>query len=652
MQGSSVDSGPQYRDIIPERAFYVRAGITEVNRFSAVVRYISHFTDVYLHPPGPRYFRRSTMTWILERRNSFHSKALNPLTFDRANGGKPTKSQFPIFVKLPVELYHAVTNHISSVDLEALAMVDHDCRQLVRSVQFVDVTMNYSVSSLALLEALLQEISTGSQQSSQTIGPCIRRVKVDLGPPLLDDACLDTFPLIFGSLASTRRNRDATFEDIQGAYLAALAVVMKHGLPNVQSLEWESRGVSTPELMECITASTVRHLSLSHFVIDSSLRTDLGSRMGWALESLVLNVEMGDFMVDQEGYSCFATELLRCVSRTLRNLSWKGGRHSQRRRVEHSFGEDIPDFPLLHTLLLDGIRMKDGSILLAFLSPKSRIRSLTIDCMDGVTAAFLSTRGHIATLERFDWTGQSQVFEQEVLSFLSDNNQLCSFDASSPQPHPWMEECLFPIITSNFRHLTALHLVWQTSYIPESALQAISRLTSLKGLWLSCGHQLGWSHEWKVDHSLLCSTLCNLTRLEKLVLTRDSYEVKGHPLLDCSIERYYVNRVLPQSVVFTDFLLPDELALLDKFFGLTQDGNLPFEQARALHTKLLKAAWERWHQMKMVDIGYQYAAVFPKLEWCFVGQYTMTIERERADDRIVLDHMSRNEVPYLWRQNL
>ncbi|KAK7054855.1 hypothetical protein VNI00_003318 [Paramarasmius palmivorus] len=560
------------------------------------------------------------MTWILERRNSSRFSAPRPLTFDRANGGKSAQSRFPLFVKLPVELYHSVTNYISAVDLETLAQVDNDCRQLARSVQFRDVTMSYAVSSLALLEALLKEVMLGPLKGVQAIGPCIRRVKVDLGPPLLDDACLDLFPLIFGTLASTRRARHATFEDIQGAYLAALNVVLKHGLPNMQSLEWESRGVSTPELMECITSSTVRHLSLSHFVIDSPLRSDFSAGHHWALETLILNVEIGDFMVDQEGYSCFATDLLRCVSGTLRNLSWKGGRHSVRRRVEHSFGEQIPVFPFLRMLTLDGIRMKDDSILRAFLSPESNLRSLTIDCMDNITATFLGARGYVPGLERFHWTGQSQGFEQEVLLFLKDNDQLSSFDSSHPQPHLWMEEKLLPLITSDFRHLSSLHLVWQAPYIPESALRAISCLTSLKNLWLSSGHQLGWDPrvESRPHTSMLFTPEPDSTG-----------KTRSHTGLVRSQGTSLARLVLPESVIFTDYLLPDERALLDNFFGLTQHGSLHFDQARALHTKLLKAAWERWHQLKVIGIGYEYAEAFPSLKWCHVGQYTLKVEHEQ-----------------------
>ncbi|KAF5337510.1 hypothetical protein D9757_014718 [Collybiopsis confluens] len=116
------------------------------------------------------------MTWV-----NYPSTSFRPLPFDRANRGKPSRSPFPFF-QLPVEVLNDVAPHIPPADLEALALVDRDCRQLARSVQFFYVKLTYSDVSLGMLETLLAEMMLGARkESSQTLASCIRHLALDLG---------------------------------------------------------------------------------------------------------------------------------------------------------------------------------------------------------------------------------------------------------------------------------------------------------------------------------------------------------------------------------------------------------------------------------------------------------------------------------------
>ncbi|KAJ3994929.1 hypothetical protein F5050DRAFT_389038 [Lentinula boryana] len=116
------------------------------------------------------------------------SQNLRPLTFDRANRGRPIKSSFPLF-RLPIEVLQDVAPHIPCLDLETLALVDGDSRQLARSVQFSNVRLTLNDASLSLLETLLAK-SQARYDLLQALGPCIRHLTIDLGSPMLTEARL------------------------------------------------------------------------------------------------------------------------------------------------------------------------------------------------------------------------------------------------------------------------------------------------------------------------------------------------------------------------------------------------------------------------------------------------------------------------------
>ncbi|KAF9256551.1 hypothetical protein L218DRAFT_949898 [Marasmius fiardii PR-910] len=610
------------------------------------------------------------MTWTLERERDrreatttvlkTHTQKFlpnqcgrpTPITFDRANGGRPPESPFPIFVKLPVELYHSVTSHISDVDLESLALVDRDCQQLARTVQFTDVTLHFGMTSMGVLERLLEELKDDDEGGERArIGPCIRRVKVTEGCFEILPEQVEKYPVLFPLLfKSTCRS----YENIQAAYYGGLSQLLERGLPNLQSVEWETRG--TRSMMDltltCIRViagrlKAVRQLSLNLGYFMPRLPLSLNS-WAFALETLVLDVDSADNPVVPDdadvdfGCGCFAVELLKCVSGSLKSLVWKDtGSH------QHSFGASSKAFSKLRSVALDGIRVRDFTVLEALLGENTRVMSFKVDVESVTATSFLTERGHIPTLESFHWTTSNRSNQSvddptsSLLPFISANDQLLSIGASSPMSPSFVQEHLLPLLRNpnpspfstsipSFDNLTSLHIVWSSTIIPETALRVIGSLTPLKCLWISAGTQFGWRTDWQIDHSLLVETLKPLVSLETLVFTRDSYKVQGHPLLDTSPERYYVNRVLPEQVVFADYLLKDEIKLLERFFGMTKDGSMPFEQARMLHNKLLKAAWERWHQCKMVDVVREsYMCVFPSLNRCFVGQYWVGIERRK-----------------------
>ncbi|KAF5352886.1 hypothetical protein D9757_012095 [Collybiopsis confluens] len=553
------------------------------------------------------------MTWV-----NYPSTSFRPLPFDRANRGKPSRSPFPFF-QLPVEVLNDVAPHIPPADLEALALVDRDCRQLARSVQFFYVKLTYSDVSLGMLETLLAEMMLGARkESSQTLASCIRHLALDLGYPLLTETRLSQFPILYSFFGKLPGAANA-----QNAYLHALAAVIRGSLPNLHSLEWQSRLKMNTELFRSITASTARHVMINHALFHSRLGVfEFYGRPKWALESLVLDVDcLSDSTEDAETIVKLMTDMLRAVSPTLQGLFWKGARL----RAYVSFGWETVAFPRLRTLRLDAVPMADYSILTSFLSANTAISSLEVSSLDLATIEFLASRGNIESLECFSWIHQPDSHEEEILSFLECNSQLHKLSISQPLSPSTIESRILPTIKLDFLCLTSLQLVWDSSWIPETALSVIGTLFQLRRLWLSAGHQFGWCHSWLIDHDVILETLQPLYQLESLAFSRDSYKVVGHPLLDSSVENYYVNSVFPANKMFQKFLKPDERALLD---SLDQNPDMSFDQARSLQIRLIKAAWERWHQEKMIDLAKVYATTFTKMKWCFIGQYPMRVDRE------------------------
>ncbi|KAF5372121.1 hypothetical protein D9758_005014 [Tetrapyrgos nigripes] len=670
------------------------------------------------------------MTWTLDRHASsslsrsvkaYPPNPLRPLSFDKANQGKPYNSNkdssFPIF-RLPIELFQYITPYITSQDLETLSLIDRDCHQLARSVQFTNVVMSYSDASLGLLDMLLGEMTPAfasvdsklsktvdmdtstaiDSASAYALGPCIRHVTIDLGPPVIDDSRLARFPniVLFGAGSSAL---GLTAEDV---YLNALALVLTHALPNLQSISWESRTRLSSRMMEAIMDSPAREVNLTRAVVGSQVldafRPHLPSRQDgrmeeegrkWDLETLKIDVEWVDDRYEDghgggtrrgsrdadedEVTECdVVQEMLSSVAPTLRSFSWKGrdGRNTSGHGYQFRFtGSQALNFPSLRVLSLHNLFMTDSSILEMLLSPRTNICSLTLDCSDYVTARFLETRGYVSSLESFHYKSHpnstEEGFQDQIVSFLIENPQISSFTSSPRLSSTFIETQLLPVLSSYLipsRVLTTLHLTFLFDTIPPSSLEAISALQSLQHLWLTAGHQRGWCHDWEIDHSLLLDVLGPLQHLRTLAFTRDSYRVRGggHRLLDASgsgVSMYYVNKVLPSALDFYTFLKDDEVLLWkgvedDITRTMASTRSSIYEQAvmadhaRMIQRRLMNAAWERWHRGQMVLVVKEYAMRFLGLEWCFVGQLPFRVgwevpetlyEERKGDSSAALD---------------
>jgi hypothetical protein len=113
-----------------------------------------------------------------------------------------------------------------------------------------------------------------------------------------------------------------------------------------------------------------------------------------------------------------------------------------------------------------------------------------------------------------------------------------------------------------------------------------------------------------------------LPRLRKLAFRRDTYQFRsilsdeGEPAdMDSMDPIKYYSKKVPLNWVH----------LMSNTDLLPEDPNLN------RHSQL-QLAWEKDHRDRMIEIGEQYAKVLPMLNWIYVGQLPMSIERHTVFD--------------------
>jgi hypothetical protein len=562
---------------------------------------------------------------------------LVPLSLDRALCGKPISSSLPIF-RLPIELVSHIVPYLSPADIRRLAFVDRDARQLSRALQFAHVELDYSSRSLDLLTMLKNE-NDNPQGKEYRLGTCIRRFTVRNPRSYFnprEDFDLDDFR---GLTIQEGTGHIETARLAKAAYLNLICSLLPH-LPNLHILDWRDEELLTSDRLQCIMSSSIVHLRLDGPVLDPvfALAPSAG-RNDWPLESLSINVGWL-FTSSNPGDVAFMSSLLRLTAPTLRYLTWSG--YAGQLMWGTSPHADFR-FPLLREVTLDHVMLRDTTLLNMIICKNTHVRSISVDS-NSVVSQFLLHRGHIPSLNRLRWDRSYLESHDDLLEFVHSNSQIACLEVTSALPPSVIESIILDHDRQNFDNLTTLHFVLESHDFSENTLTAISSITSLLHLWLSAGTQHGIQPDWVVKHEVLMEALRPLSRLETLVLTRDTYVVNGHPLLDSSAERYYINRVLPHDLPLTDYLTEDEMKKMDC-------PGIRIDDALHLRSSLSNLAWERWHVSQMVSVVAKYAEALVNLKWCFVGQVPIPVEdiqfcRVASPSIKERDHMLRNLYVY------
>ena len=195
---------------------------------------------------------------------------------------------------------------------------------------------------------------------------------------------------------------------------------------------------------------------------------------------------------------------------------------------------------------------------------------------------FLKCRGSVPSLGTFVWG--SKIMLPPPFAFLQANPQITTLAIPSPISSTTLSEQLIPLLIKSFSNLTSLYLVWQGHSIPESDLEMISRIFTLKRIHLSAGDQHSGCHNWMIDHRSLQRHLGRLPLIQRLVFSRDGY---------------------------------------DNEFSSKETGWYYSSGTTFGHGNEHEKEWDRGHRQRMLDEAANYVSVMPRLKLMCFGQIEM-----------------------------
>jgi hypothetical protein len=534
-----------------------------------------------------------------------------PLLLDRVNEGKMLRSTAPFF-RAPPEVLAEIIQYLDPKSLASFALVNSDSRQLARSRQFASVLLDYSDSKNSLIKKLLDEAceratSPNSTTSQPSIGACIRRITVATEPGWVSyrhniDLGREPDPVDEDSALIRERERISLasrffFEE----YLHDLMSIFgdPHILPHLELLDWEDKIPLPRQFFDSLACSSIKHLKLYRILLDEGFKVEPPNKLatgGWPLQTLHLEVHWNVFLEREGGsVSPFCASILRLCAPTLSSLVWANAIY----RGRHSLTADSEDqlqFPRLRRLQLGNIQFSDAESLNLLLG--ANLVSLTADTeRNPIHSQCFQSRGIIRTLETFVWE-TFHIPADHSLDFLKSNSQLKKLSLPHEAPPSLLETGVLHLLRSSFRNLTSLCLVWEGVEIPNSALEMISSLKTLQQIHLSTGCQIGWKHDWQIDHESIRKYLASLPDLRKVALSRDSYK---SDLEAIQVSHYY-------EVKFVNII---EVVL-------NEGEDIDSEES-------VCAVWERLHREQILDEATEYVDTLPKLEWLYMGQIPMSV---------------------------
>ncbi|KAF2199497.1 hypothetical protein GQ43DRAFT_473597 [Delitschia confertaspora ATCC 74209] len=305
------------------------------------------------------------------------------------------------------------------------------------------------------------------------------------------------------------------------------------------------------------------------------------------------------------------SKLLHLASPQLESLAWECIHIPGKPVLLEDCVDGAPFFPRLQDLKIEFNTPYHPAWLPVLIQPgeRSPLRHLEMDIGAGLKPAmFFHECGTLPHLETLVW---SNIREKDLefafpplKAFLEANSQIRKFRLSWPAPSEFLGRQLLPLICSSFHNLTSLSLIWKEENIPYDALDQIATLRNLEQLWLSAGEQRGCEYTWAIDHVAICSRVQQLLKLRRLAFSRDTYVENNQPK-----QMYY------------EYRHPHEWYLLDP-----AEINLAPGETK---TQKFRREWEEYHRQKMTSIARDiYAPYLPNLEWIYMGQVAMRIERE------------------------
>ena len=517
-----------------------------------------------------------------------------PLLFDRVSEGREPVSDSILF-RLPLEVLALVVHEVPESSLGSLALVNTDCRQLARSRQFRNLCLDYSDSTLAIVQKLQEERVERSTNHGLTrkpaLGSCIRRLTVATHPGWIHHRHGIELSESFNAMPKSERSKrlKAAGNAFFGSYIPSIQSLLsnKTVLPHLELLDWEDRIVVQPLFYDAIANSTIQHLKLYRVPADKvfSINPPHSRSSGsWPLRSLYLEIMPAMSNIDLD-VSLLCTSMLRLCAPSLQSLTWAACYP----KPFHTDGlGPSPCFPSLRHLRLEHLKLVDVCLLETLVH--NELTSLDVDTEGSAACSeFFDRRSRVPGLKTFVWSSP-HLPESQSLKFLEANPQISKLSMPLSASARLLEDRLLPLLEQSFSNLASLSLVWEGLNIPYQALGYISQIKTLEQLHLSAGDQYGWRHNWLIDHEVMRKYLHTLPILRKLAFSRDSYS-NG---FTTSCERYYV------------------------------DGYRSLEDL--LDENHTKETFEKEHREWTVQVATSYVERMSQLEWIYFGQIPMAVE--------------------------
>ena len=560
-----------------------------------------------IHLSAPIYLAIANMT-----------TQLKPVSFDHALEHRHSTSASALF-NLPVEILGLILEFVESSSLATLALVNSDCRQLARSRQFVDVRLDYSHASEALVRMLLSETNERRMNNGSTLlpslGACIRRLTVSIDTDAIrqrlysqnaHDSNIHGLTLIEAEDPRWK----SIFTTINKFYLPLVQAIIRFNktMPRLEILDWEEPSHLSEDFYNALPRSSVQHLKLCH-PVNKVFEISLSQRQFWPLRTL--HLELTCDIWGKETTATLCASILRLCAPSLETLVWI----NRRRKDRQTFRDGpLPQFPCLRNLDLQMLELADSSIMDAFL--RSKLVNVNLRLEKHIVDKTLGSCGRISSLKAVSST-------QPPLSFLRANTQLSKIDFDCAVfSSEALEVQVLPVL-STFSNLTSLRISWpkSCSVLPETGLRLIGSLHTINQLCISCGRLRDWQRSWKVDHVAIRRHLSPLRYLQRLALSGDTYNLNANSPIS---ERYY------EDTFATELDLG--------YTGVPLD-DVPSDIRRLMiDPKLGKPYWEKRHRERMIAEGNEYVNVFARLEWIYFGQRAMCVQGDdgwRQSRRIV-----------------
>ena len=530
-----------------------------------------------------------------------------PIAIDRVMENQPFKSTAPIF-QLPSDVLSIVLSHVDSNSLGNLALVNSDCRQLARSRQFASVCFDYGRTASELISVLLQEKALRNLSNNAlggiggAIGPCIRRLTVATNPGWVKHLHQIELTEEFNALEkSVRTELLAKASEAFSKYQRCVESIIsgRTTLPHLELLDWEDRALLQQSFFEGLTTSSVQHLKLFRVEIDQEFeiaQPPISNR--WNLRTLDMEIRWSTKCFGEGETSPLCTSLLRSCSHSLETLGWY-----QTSSGSATFGSDpdkVPRLAKLRNLKPGFIHFSDSGTVDALLEPSLSALDLRY-YDDALFQEAVRNRGPIPSLETLVFPISKRSIDG-YLEFLKANTQVSKLtilggpDRKEEESYGDIPETkILPVLSSSFKAIKSLRIRWNegVSVIPDAALEIISGMETLEQVCLGAGPSWGWKYDWLIDHTSMRNYLSKLPRLKRIAFTRDSYEN----------EIYYLHQFLS----------------LEEMYASGLDYDAP-KEARV-------PIWEDGHKRRMVAEGQKYISSMPELEWIFLGQYPMAVEK-------------------------